>query len=433
MPETSPEDLKNCTVRISHEGGQNHDGYGFFVTPQLILTCAHVCQLAEGKPIYIYWQEQRYPVKVKFCSQDIETLDLALLELEDSTLNVPYVYLNESINIGDKLYNFGYPDNYAQGDSGTFEYVGLDGKQLFKFKEGLVRPGLSGSPLLNLTTKQVCGMIAITLDRTQDLGGRGIPIQTIFESLPELKDFYQSLDKKVYPNPFVPRTGKVEEVNLIFGRESEIKEIFETLNSGSGVALIGESGMGKSSLLRLIETQVSHQLNLPRKPIYLDLGNVISDNDFYYELCCQLDINCNYENPLKGIRLTHELKEHRLLLLLDGLRKDMIWEGFTNPVRNQLRSLANEVDAPLRLVVAADRPLTRLFADSGADSPFENVCLEIQLKPWDENTIRQFIHHRLAGTNVRFSESQIQELITKSQGNPQNLMVLCYENYKQFI
>jgi type II secretory pathway predicted ATPase ExeA len=198
------------------------------------------------------------------------------------------------------------------------------------------------------------------------------------------------------------------------------------------VALIGESGMGKSSLLRLIETQVSHQLNLPRKPIYLDLGNVISDNDFYYELCCQLDINCNYENPLKGIRLTHELKKHRLLLLLDGLRKDMVWEGFTNPVRNQLRSLANEVDAPLRLVVAADRHLTELFADSGADSPFENVCLEIPLKPWDETTIRNFIHQRLANTNINFSESQIQELITKSKGNPQKLMMYCYEMYQQW-
>jgi hypothetical protein len=148
MPETSPEDLKNCTVRISHEGGQNHDGSGFFVTPRLILTCAHVCEIGKGKQIYIHWREQPYPVKVRFCSQDIEALDLALLELEDSTLNAPHVYLNERINIGDNLYNFGYPDNYAQGDSGTFEYVGLDGKQLFKFKEGLVRPGLS--PCLKL-------------------------------------------------------------------------------------------------------------------------------------------------------------------------------------------------------------------------------------------------------------------------------------------
>ena len=154
MPETSVSDLKDCTVRISRDGGKKHDGSGFFVAPQLILTCAHVCQQAKGKQIYIHWKEKPYPVNVKFCSEDIDIIDLALLELSDLTIDRPHVYLDETVEIGDELFNFGYPDNYESGDVGSFEYIELDGKGFFKFKDDRVRPGLSGSPLLNLTTKK---------------------------------------------------------------------------------------------------------------------------------------------------------------------------------------------------------------------------------------------------------------------------------------
>jgi|GEM_PF-1172253 len=432
MPETSPEDLKDCTVRISHEGGQNHDGSGFFVSPQLIVTCAHVCQKAGVKPIYIHWQGNPYLVRIKSCYNDVEITDLTLLELVDSQIQHPHVHLDDKpIAIGAKFFNFGYPDNYPQGDVGSFEYVGLDGRKLFKFKDGVVRPGLSGSPLLNLATKKVCGLVTTTLDRNQDLGGRGIPTKIIFEHFPEVKEFQQSFSKQ--ENPFIPLNGKIEDINLVFDRELEIKRIFELLNSSSGVALIGESGSGKSSLLNLIKVQAATQLRSPRKPIYLDFGNIINDNDFYYGLCFQAGINCDYDHPIRGFRLKQELEKHRLLLLLDGLRKDMIWEGFTNAVRNQLRSLANTgSDAPLRLIVAADQPLTQLFNDSGADSPFENVCIEVKLEPWNETTIRHFIKHRLADTNIHFSESDIEEAIKNSQGNLQKLMVFCYETYKKY-
>jgi len=131
MPETSPEDLKDCTVRISHEGGQNHDGSGFFVSPQLIVTCAHVCQKAGGKPIYIHWRGHPYFVRIKSYSNDVEITDLILLELVDSQIQHPHVHLDDKpIAIGAELFNFGYPDNYPQGDVGSFEYVGLDGKKI---------------------------------------------------------------------------------------------------------------------------------------------------------------------------------------------------------------------------------------------------------------------------------------------------------------
>jgi ATPase subunit of ABC transporter with duplicated ATPase domains len=54
------------------------------------------------------------------------------------------------------------------------------------------------------------------------------------------------------PNPFIPLTGRVEDPAQFFEPQGVINSVFETLNSGSSVALIGERGMGKSSILKAI-------------------------------------------------------------------------------------------------------------------------------------------------------------------------------------
>ena len=49
--------LKICTVLLSHEGGKNHDGTGFFVAHGLIITCAHVCQKFQSYKAYATWNK----------------------------------------------------------------------------------------------------------------------------------------------------------------------------------------------------------------------------------------------------------------------------------------------------------------------------------------------------------------------------------------
>lgn len=50
---------------------------------------------------------------------------------------------------------------------------------------------------------------------------------------------------------------KVTNPNLVFGRKKEIKEIFDILKCGGGVALIGDKGSGKSSLLASTSSSVT--------------------------------------------------------------------------------------------------------------------------------------------------------------------------------
>ncbi|MDJ0729485.1 MAG: trypsin-like peptidase domain-containing protein [Crocosphaera sp.] len=416
--------LKNCTVRLSHDGGKSHDGTGFFVAPNLIITCAHVCHKFGSYQAYAWWNNTNYPVKIIKCSDDVEQYDLALLELEDKEIKHPYLLLEEKVNIGDNLYSYGYPGNQSNGDVGTYEVIGFDGNQLLKFKQGLVKEGQSGSPLFNLNTNKVCGLIVISLDTKQDIGGRGIPVSVIYDYFPELKQL-----KTVKENPFIPVREPIKNYQKLFGREGIIEKIFDILNSGGSVALVGKTKTGKTSILKAVQQLARDNLNKQRKVIYLDLGHIFEDHDFYFALCDEIGISIKNNQPPTGYFFFREMKKHRVLLLLDGIAQ-MTWEGFTEPLRRQIRSLANSVDPPLRLVIAANKSLTQLFADSGQNSPFEGICQELRLTPWNETIIREFIKLRLSQTNIQFSEEEIKSIINESQGNPQKVMQLCYECYQ---
>ncbi len=247
----------------------------------------------------------------------------------------------------------------------------------------------------------------------------------------------RSTENNILSNPFIPSNGVIDDDKLFFGRTKEIIKIFDTLNSGSSVAIIGERQIGKSSLLMEISRQAQTQLFQPRKPIYLNLQNIHDDQDFYEALCDSVEIEV-----CKGYRLTRNIENHRLLLILDELEK-MTWEGFTNNIRGQLRGLAEGSNAPLRLVVAGCTSLDQLFPDSqdiGMTSPFTGICIEYNLQKWDEQTIYNFIKSRLNSPllkpeyqTITFTEDEITELIKDSKGHPQKLMVLSYQTFNRYL
>jgi hypothetical protein len=256
----------------------------------------------------------------------------------------------------------------------------------------------------------------------------------------DTSNFNQSLDNHQNSfevcNPFIPTAGVIDESHRFFGRTQEIKRIFETLNSGSSVAIIGESQIGKSSLLMEIGRQAQTQLRQPRKAIYINLLNIHDQEQFYEELCHHAGIT-----TFTGIYLKRNLKDHRLLLILDEVEK-MTWDGFTNYIHADLRGLAEGNNAVLKLVVAACTSLDQLFGSQGIKmtSPWWGVCTEYQLKRWDEQTSRDFIASRLNSPllkpeyqTITFTEDEITELINNSEGKPQKLMELCYQLFNRYL
>ena len=237
----------------------------------------------------------------------------------------------------------------------------------------------------------------------------------------------QPQEKQGKLNPFIYLNGRIDDPKLVFGREKEVRRIFELLNIGSSVAIIGEPEIGKSSLLRVIEEQAESELKIPRRPIYLDLGEVYDEDDFYFFLCEEIGIP-----ECKGFRLSRELRKHQLLLILDNVEK-MAWEGFTNQIRSQIRALAEGNNAPLRLVIAADKPLNQLFIDGGMVSPFENVCIEESISAWCEERMRGFINYHLQNNAISFTEAEIIRIISETKGHPKKVMNLCYQTYASYL
>jgi formylglycine-generating enzyme required for sulfatase activity len=187
--------LKNYTVRIRIKGQR---GTGFFVAPGKILTCAHVLGIktATEQEVSIDWKGQAHRGVVKKifpepCPSNDIYPDIALIEIE--CREHPYVLLGTDCKIGDKLFCWGFSDLRPGGESCEGIYEGearyLDDQPetwLLKFKTTQVLPGMSGAPLLNHRTREVCGMVKRTRDATTDLGGLAVRAETIYKYLPEL-------------------------------------------------------------------------------------------------------------------------------------------------------------------------------------------------------------------------------------------------------
>lgn len=143
--------LHDCTVRVAVS--KVSQGTGFFVAPGLVLTCAHVVETAQkgNIPIEITWNDRITTAQIH-AFRNVSYPDLALLHITFS--DHPCVLFNGEAEPFGELYSYGYPDIESHGASTTFECEGWAGKrqELLKFKLGRVRPGMSGSPLLNRET-----------------------------------------------------------------------------------------------------------------------------------------------------------------------------------------------------------------------------------------------------------------------------------------
>jgi TIR domain len=229
------------------------------------------------------------------------------------------------------------------------------------------------------------------------------------------------------PNPFQPLNGRIEQSEQFFNREKELRDIFEILNAGSGVELLGDRQIGKSSILQQIKHRAASALTGKWEPVYLNLQKVHTETEFYESFCEELGIaNCT------GIDLNRAMRSRRVLLLLDET-ENLQGNGFTREIRDRLRAFAE--DGSLRLVVAACTPLDRLFPDShenGMTSPFQGICLRVELKSWQKETVQKFVAVKLENTGICFSEEEIEKLWLESRGYPQKLMKACFDLYRQY-
>ncbi|QMS90198.1 serine protease [Nostoc edaphicum CCNP1411] len=384
--------LQRCTVRLNVASSQ---GTGFFVAPNWILTCAHVVESAKDNPVQVFWkaENQNYTAKVtQLCKYP---LDLALLQLYEDCLDHPCVELDDTKpNTNDDLYIFGYPKNsevdYSLGDSASFKYEGISFKQdiiLYKLKQGQVISGFSGSPLLNLLTGKVCGIVHLSRDEGNDLGGRAVSAQVIVQHFPEIaslnKQFHQLKPKG--DNPF--EYGSLVRPQRFYGREREILEIKHRIGAASpqSINLVGLRGNGKTSLLRYIRERVSDFCSQQQKPLVISLD--LRSKNFHtpegiieglrrstHKLTG--DFPWSKEDNEDGFRVEDGLraledKGHRLIILLDEFEAIASRQELFKDWGDDWRAKASE--GLLTMVIASKRPLNEIYGNWNMVSPFANI------------------------------------------------------------
>ncbi len=179
--------LHQCTAQVN---AATSTGSGFFVAPGKLVTCAHVVKSSyeHQQALHIVYQGRTLPADIVTYTP---SQDLALLAVPNRAH--PCVYLAADLEVRDALYAFGYPGasiaygDYRSGDSLTVEYEGPStNPPLLKLKAGQIVPGFSGSPILNIRTGTVCGMLTLTRDDRTNLGGRAISVSTILSQFASL-------------------------------------------------------------------------------------------------------------------------------------------------------------------------------------------------------------------------------------------------------
>lgn len=417
-------------------------GMACLVAPQRVHTCWHVVKAANpeaaiGTEIMLDFPlvaaGVQCPAQVAAVWKDLDWAALEVWRLPPGVAPAPVADVPTRDLWGHPFRAFGCPPHFADGvwASGVVRGPQAKGRvQLEDTKtEGFrLQPGFSGGPVWDEVLQAVVGLVVATTGNPGPKAALMMPaVRATTKSLTPLKS---QPTTPVLPNPFSDLGGLADQ-SRFFDREDILRRIFDALSKGTNLSLVGEAQVGKSSLLSLICAYGPTQLGRTASDfVYLNMQwGLHTPADFYAALCDALGL----PEPLQGYALTRALRGRymRMVICLDEL-ENLAGAGFTHEIRSHLRGLADLPTAPLQLVTASRVPLAKLFADAaGLSSPLDNICRQIIVPPFDPDTARAFLAHRLDPLNLKFTPEEVDYLLHESGGNPGRLQMLAYEAFER--
>jgi Trypsin-like peptidase domain/NACHT domain len=289
------EDLfRRCVVRIRGRGT------GFFVLPNCVLTCSHLFDRDNATSVDVMWQNRSgvgHVIKCLRTKSSPAGADLAWVEIDwkgETAAEHPCVMLSNDVKRDDTFVAFGHPNTgkfEINGDSVTFSYSGPSPDQnqisYIKIRGDRTKDGFSGSPILNLRTRKVCGVLAMSLNLDAAEGGRMLPIDYAlagFANLAELSklhhhtwkgwtdllpgvQLWKQVEANCKRNVETARTSAQNKASddLYVAREMEKKvdsfleppDLRSPESKGSAMVIIGQSGMGKTTLVNRLLAKYS--------------------------------------------------------------------------------------------------------------------------------------------------------------------------------
>ena len=239
----------DCTAELATPSDR---GTGFFVAPQLLLTCYHVVKETDAEKIEIRWRDRTFKVMEV---ERREKSDLALLHVDIE--EHPCALLSREVLPWDRLYAYGYPTDAIGSNSALCQCEGINKEgTILNLVSDSIRYGFSGSPLLNKRTLKVCGVVvrdlAIRLQGNTEraFGGKAIPMELVFKNWPELEEknskYYQehSTWGQFLPTDAPPNNLRRSYAPHFVGRVRDLQTLHEQLQRGDRVAISTVTGMG---------------------------------------------------------------------------------------------------------------------------------------------------------------------------------------------
>jgi hypothetical protein len=178
----------DCRVRIGADiiGAPEEGGSGVWVAPGVVLTCAHVVPSGPRSAVQVGWRQHLLSGTVTHWVPDTPDgdlwtyPDLAVIVVPDAPPH-PCAWLSEAAPVGE-LAAFGYSTEFGDGlqeaevigrHSGS---RGSPARPVWQFKGNEFKSGMSGGPVLDLSSGAVCGVTSTTIGEGADRGGYIVPI-----------------------------------------------------------------------------------------------------------------------------------------------------------------------------------------------------------------------------------------------------------------
>jgi hypothetical protein len=173
-------DNGNGTLGLEEKSIPKSSGTGFFISPTgYILTAAHVAK--ESRSLKIFSSLGKFDAKVVLLD---EPTDIAILKVDGAEFPYLEVISSSSVNVGDKIFTFGFPNVPIQGTEskytdGTISSLSGIDNNIRHFQVSIpVQPGNSGGPLLS-EKGEVIGVIVSRLDDIGMLKATGTVPQNV--------------------------------------------------------------------------------------------------------------------------------------------------------------------------------------------------------------------------------------------------------------
>jgi V8-like Glu-specific endopeptidase len=191
-PSVPIDTILQATVTInSTANGKSEVGSGFFVGPNLIVTCAHVVlpgNSDKGINIIVKFDKKEYPANI--VAHDL-SIDTAIISIKDQSFNFQnYLKIgsSESLQQGEEIITVGTPLGFenvvGKGiiSSLPIDYTEKNSNKKYMFVSTNINPGNSGGPVIKMDTGEVIGIAAavINTEEGKDYGlNAAIPIDEI--------------------------------------------------------------------------------------------------------------------------------------------------------------------------------------------------------------------------------------------------------------